>query len=164
MPVIYPGTFDPVTKSHLEIIKRSIKIFGEVIVGVAADSSKTRIFPLEKRVNLLEEEVIHLSGVKVMAFHGLLVDFAKSQNIKVIVRGLRALSDFEYEFKMSYMNNKLNSEIETIFIPATEKENFISSSFVKEIAKLGGDTKDLVSTRVAHELKTFYSQDIHNDS
>ena len=153
MIAIYPGTFDPVTRSHAEIIRRAVNIFPKIIVGVAGDTSKKTLFSIEDRVSMVLQEVkfANLQNITVMPFHGLLVNFAAAQGAKVIVRGLRALSDFEYEFKMSYMNHKLNDKLDTIFIPATEKENFISSSFVKEIARLGGDISQLVSPQV--ELK-----------
>lgn len=155
MIAIYPGTFDPVTRSHTEIIQRSAKLFEKLIVGVAGDTTKNTLFSLKERVCMMQQEVESLCNIniQVMSFHGLLVDFAASNNIKVIVRGLRALSDFEYEFKMAYMNKKLNHDIETIFIPATEKENFISSSFVREIARLKGNVIDLVQPHVEQKLK-----------
>ena len=129
MIAVYPGTFDPVTTSHSAIISRAVNIFGQLIVAIAADTTKHTLFSLEDRVQMMQEEISTLSEaayIQVMPFRGLLVNFASQHNIKVIVRGLRALSDFEYEFKMSYMNKKLNENIDTIFIPATEKENFIS--------------------------------------
>jgi pantetheine-phosphate adenylyltransferase len=158
MIAIYPGTFDPVTRSHAEIIRRAVNIFPQLIVGVAADTAKNTLLTIEDRVEMVQQEVnlMQLKGVIVMPFYGLLVNFAASNGIKVIVRGLRALSDFEYEFKMSYMNHKLNNNLDTIFIPATEKENFISSSFVKEIARLGGDISQLVSPQVEKRLKTLF--------
>ena len=157
MIAIYPGTFDPVTRSHAEIIRRAVNIFPKVIVGVAADTSKKTLFSIQDRVAMVLEEVefAKLENITVMPFYGLLVNFAEAQGAKVIVRGLRALSDFEYEFKMSYMNHKLNDKLDTIFIPATEKENFISSSFVKEIARLGGDISQLVSPQVELKVRKF---------
>jgi pantetheine-phosphate adenylyltransferase len=162
MIAVYPGTFDPVTKSHSEIIKRAASIFEGVVVAVAGDTSKNTLFSLDERVAMMQEELsqINCKNLKVTAFHGLLVKFASQNNIKVIVRGLRALSDFEYEFKMAYMNKKLDSTIETIFIPATEKENFISSSFVKEIARLNGDVSDLVPQHVQKRLQSIFQPKI----
>ena len=124
MLAVYPGTFDPLTNSHSEIIKRTAGIFESVVVAVAGDTSKNTLFSLDERVAMVQDELsqINCKNLRVTAFHGLLVTFASQNNIKVIVRGLRALSDFEYEFKMAYMNKKLDSTIETIFIPATEKE------------------------------------------
>lgn len=154
MIALYPGTFDPLTRSHSEIMKRAASIFERLIVAVAADTSKNTLFSLEDRVAMMQTEIDGLSNknIIVMPFHGLLVKFAAEHRVKVIVRGLRALSDFEYEFKMAYMNKKLNESIETIFIPATEKENFISSSFVKEIARLGGDISSLVPPHVEDKI------------
>ncbi len=154
MIALYPGTFDPLTRSHSEIMKRAASIFERLIVAVAADTSKNTLFSLEDRVAMMQTEIDGLGNknIIVMPFHGLLVKFAAEHRAKVIVRGLRALSDFEYEFKMAYMNKKLNESIETIFIPATEKENFISSSFVKEIARLGGDISSLVPAHVENKI------------
>ena len=160
MIAVYPGTFDPVTTSHSAIISRAVNIFGQLIVAIAADTTKHTLFSLEDRVQMMQEEISTLSEaayIQVMPFRGLLVNFASQHNIKVIVRGLRALSDFEYEFKMSYMNKKLNENIDTIFIHATEKENFISSSFVREIARLGGDVTSLVPSHVAQKLRTIFT-------
>lgn len=156
MIALYPGTFDPLTMSHSEIMKRASSIFERLIVAVAADTSKNTLFSLEDRVAMMQIEIDRLDNknIIVMPFHGLLVKFAAEHRVKVIVRGLRALSDFEYEFKMAYMNKKLNESIETIFIPATEKENFISSSFVKEIARLGGDISSLVPAHVENKINS----------
>lgn len=160
MIAVYPGTFDPVTKSHSEIIKRAASIFESVVVAVAGDTSKNTLFSLENRVAMMQEEVSQMdcTNLRVTAFNGLLVKFAAQNKIKVIVRGLRALSDFEYEFKMAYMNKKLDNSIETIFIPATEKENFISSSFVREIARLNGDVSTLVPRHVQKRLQSMFQQ------
>jgi pantetheine-phosphate adenylyltransferase len=149
MIAVYPGTFDPPTLSHIEIIKRASKIFPKLVVAVAGDSTKKTLFTLEERVQMMQ---VAAENVEVVSFYGLLVDFAKTNGVSVIVRGLRALSDFEYEFKMAYMNKKLNNDIETVFIPATEKENFISSSFVREIARLGGDVTHLVPPHIKKKL------------
>jgi pantetheine-phosphate adenylyltransferase len=162
MIAIYPGTFDPVTKSHIEIIKRASSIFNKLIVAVAIDTTKSALFSIEKRVEMMSEAIFSLDfqpeNISVIAFQGLLVEFAEKNKAKVIIRGMRALSDFEYEFKMAYMNKKLNESIETIFLPATEKENFISSSFVREIARLGGDVSGFVQPHVETELKkAFYN-------
>lgn len=157
MIAIYPGTFDPVTKSHIEIIKRASSIFNKLIVAVAIDTTKNTLFSTEKRVEMMSEAIDSLDfqpeNVSVVSFQGLLVEFAAKNEAKVIIRGMRALSDFEYEFKMAYMNKKLNESIETIFLPATEKENFISSSFVREIARLGGNVSGFVQPHVEEELK-----------
>lgn len=160
MIAIYPGTFDPVTRSHIEIIKRASSIFDQLIVAVAIDTSKNTLFSIDDRVDMMSEAITDLSSdiknISVIAFQGLLVDFAAKNDVKVIIRGMRALSDFEYEFKMAYMNKKLNESIETIFLPATEKENFISSSFVREIARLGGEVSGLVQPHVEIRLKKLF--------
>lgn len=162
MIAVYPGTFDPVTRSHTEIIKRASKLFNKLIVAVAADTSKNTLFSLAERVAMMQEEVQQIAAdennIEVIPFRGLLVSFAAKKNIKVIIRGMRALSDFEYEFKMAYMNKKLDESIETIFIPATERENFVSSSFVREIARLGGDVSELVQPHVEMRLKRIFTQ------
>ncbi len=152
--VLYPGTFDPITIGHFDVIKRASSIFSKVIIAVAKDTRKNSVFNLEERVDMVEVEVA-ISGIKnieVVGFTGLLVDFAKKNNIYTVVRGLRAVSDFEYEFQMAYVNKKMNSKIDTIFLPATEEGHFISSSFAREISRLGGDLSQLVSKNVAEKL------------
>ncbi|AIF81746.1 phosphopantetheine adenylyltransferase [endosymbiont of Acanthamoeba sp. UWC8] len=157
---IYPGTFDPVTLGHLDIIARSAKVFEGVIVAVAQDSKKITHFSFEERVDMLNYELkrLKLENVKAKAFKGLLVDFIKAEGARIIVRGLRALADFEYEFQMSYINHKLSPDIETVFLPATENGHFISSSFVNEIARLGGNLKGFVSEEIAAKIKERYSK------
>ena len=153
--VIYPGTFDPITLGHMDVLKRIAKIFDCIILGVAADSRKNTLFSVEERVAMARNEMQEqgLKNVEVQSFNGLLVDFARRVDSKIIVRGLRAVSDFEYEFQMSYINNKLTSDIETMFIPATANGHFISSSFVKEIARLDGKLEGLASSYVIEKLK-----------
>lgn len=149
--VIYPGTFDPVTLGHMDIIKRATVIFDYVIVGVAASFGKNTLFTLEERKKILEQELVTagIERCEVMVFDGLLVDFARVHGISIIVRGLRALSDFEREFKMAYINHKMDKNVNTVFIPASEDGHFIASSVAKEIAQLGGDLRALVSPSVA---------------
>ncbi len=153
---IYPGTFDPITFGHLEIIKRAAKIFDHIIIAVAEDTNKSPLFSLEERVAMAEVEVAKLKNtttkIKVSPFAGLLVDFAERSGATVVIRGLRAVSDFEYEFQMAYMNQKINSKVETLFIPANEASNFISSRFVKEMARLGGNIEGFVSQEIAQKL------------
>ena len=160
MIAIYPGTFDPVTRSHIEIIRRASFICDQLIVAVTSDTTKNTLFSIDDRVNMMSEAILDLScnsiNISVVPFKGLLVNFAAMHGVKVIIRGIRALSDFEYEFKMAYMNKKLNASIETIFIPATEKENFISSSFVREIARLGGAVGELVQPHVEVRLQELF--------
>lgn len=141
---IYPGSFDPVTLGHLDVIKRSSKIVDELIVGVLNNNLKTPLFSVEERVKMLEESVKELQNVKVMSFEGLSVDFAKKMDAQILVRGLRAVTDFEYELQMSQTNHKLNSEIDTIFFTTSIEYAYLSSSSVKEIAAFGGDISDFV--------------------
>lgn len=160
---IYPGTFDPITNGHIDVIKRTANIFDNLIIAVAEDTTKKPIFSLEERVQIVKEEIedqVKCSkNIKVMPFKGLLIDFARSQKAHVILRGLRALSDFEYEFQMSYMNRKLDDTIETMFIPASEASHFISSRFVKELAKLDGKLEGFVSKKVANKLMKHFAND-----
>ncbi|WP_353277573.1 pantetheine-phosphate adenylyltransferase [Wolbachia endosymbiont (group B) of Villa cingulata] len=150
---IYPGTFDPITFGHLDIIKRACKLVDKLIVGVAENVNKHTTFSIKLRTSMAENEVKGAEiNADVISFNGLLVKFAKEQNASVIIRGLRAVSDFDYEFQMSWVNYKLSHEIETIFLPASEDTQFISSSFVKEIARLGEDVSSFVSQNVQTEL------------
>ncbi|UIP92010.1 pantetheine-phosphate adenylyltransferase [Wolbachia pipientis] len=150
---IYPGTFDPITFGHLDIIKRACKLVDKLIVGVAENVNKHTTFNIKLRTSIAENEVKGAGiNADVISFNGLLVKFAKEQNASVIIRGLRAVSDFDYEFQMSWVNYKLSHEIETIFLPASEDTQFISSSFVKEIARLGEDVSSFVSQNVQTEL------------
>lgn len=150
---IYPGTFDPITFGHLDIIKRACKLVDKLIVGVAENVNKHTTFNIKLRTSMAENEVKGAEiNADVISFNGLLVKFAKEQNASVIIRGLRAVSDFDYEFQMSWVNYKLSHEIETIFLPASEDTQFISSSFVKEIARLGEDVSGFVSQNVQTEL------------
>ncbi|RDD34655.1 Phosphopantetheine adenylyltransferase [Wolbachia endosymbiont of Cylisticus convexus] len=150
---IYPGTFDPITFGHLDIIKRACKLVDKLVIGVAENVNKHTAFDINLRTNMAENEVKELGiDANVISFNGLLMKFAKEQNASVIIRGLRAVSDFDYEFQMSWVNYKLSPEIETIFLPASEDTQFISSSFVKEIARLEGDVGKFVSKSVQSEL------------
>ncbi len=152
---IYPGTFDPITFGHIDIIKRAAEIFDCIIIAIAKDNAKNPLFTLDERVELVKEEVSKLNlecKIEVEKFEGLLVDFAEKKGSKVIIRGLRAVSDFEYEFQMFGMNSKLNPKIQTIFLPASENHHFIASRLVKEAARLGGDMTSFVSKNVASKL------------
>jgi len=135
---VYPGTFDPVTNGHLDIIARGIKIFDEIIVAVALSPKKEPLFSIDERVGLIREITSNLPGVRVESFSGLLIDYLERHHAQVILRGLRAISDFEYEFQMASMNRKLASEFETIFMMTGEQYSYLSSRFVKEICRLGG--------------------------
>jgi len=154
MPVkaIYPGTFDPVTNGHTDLITRGSKLFDEVIVGVAASPSKKPMFTLEERVDFIERITQHLPNVTVVGFTGLLVDFAKFHQANVLIRGLRAVSDFEYEFQLANMNRRLNPELESVFLTPAEENSFISSSLVKEVALHKGDVSQFVNPLVKDAL------------
>lgn len=149
---IYPGTFDPVTNGHTDLIERASRLFSEVIVGVAASPSKKPLFDLAQRVDLLEQVTAHLDNVKVVGFTGLLVEFAKSHNANVLIRGLRAVSDFEYEFQLANMNRRLSPELESIFLTPAEENSFISSSLVKEVSIHHGDVSEFVHPLVKEAL------------
>lgn len=150
---IYPGTFDPITNGHIDIIKRAAKIFSEVIVGVAESKLKQPYFDCAQRIELAREALQSLDNVNVLGFNALLVDFARQQEATVLLRGLRAASDFEYEFQLAGMNRKLDSKIETVFLTPGENHLFISSSLVREIAQLKGDVSAFVPPEVARAFK-----------
>lgn len=151
--IIYPGTFDPITNGHIDIIERALLLFDRVIIAVAADSKKNaRKFDSNTRISLIREVFIDNPNVKVQEISGLLVDFAKSVGVNIILRGLRAVSDFEYEFQLANMNKHLAPQIETLFLTASEKYTYISASMVKEVAALGGDISALVPKAVAKAL------------
>lgn len=141
---IYPGTFDPVTNGHTDLIERASQLFGDVIVGVAASPSKRPRFDLAQRVAMIEEVSQHLPNVTVVGFTGLLVDFAKSNGAKVLIRGLRAVSDFEYEFQLANMNRRLSPDLESVFLTPSEGNSFISSTLVKEVSLHNGDVSQFV--------------------
>jgi pantetheine-phosphate adenylyltransferase len=149
---VYPGTFDPVTNGHLDVIERAAKIFDELIVAVTTNPSKTPWFTLEERVEMLKECCSHLPNVTVEAFDGLLVNFVRQKGAKVIIKGLRAVTDFDYEFQMAAINRKLAPEIETLFLMTSLPYAYLSSSAVKEVASLNGCLKDLVPDNVAERL------------
>ena len=150
---IYPGSFDPVTYGHLDVIKRASKIVDELIVGVLNNKSKTPLFSVENRVKMLNDAVSDLPNVKVMSFEGLLVDFAKKVDAQLIVRGLRAVTDFEYELQMSQTNHKLEPGIETVFLTTNLAYSYLSSSIVKEVAAFGGDISQFVPELVQNRME-----------
>ena len=150
---IYPGSFDPVTYGHLDVIKRASKIVDELIVGVLNNKSKTPLFSVENRVKMLNDAVSDLPNVQVMSFEGLLVDFAKKVDAQLIVRGLRAVTDFEYELQMSQTNSVLNNEVDTIFFTTSLEYAYLSSSTVKEAAYFGADISKFVPPNVVIEVK-----------
>ena len=150
---IYPGTFDPITNGHLDLMTRAAKLFPEVIVAVANNQPKNPFFSLETRVACVEKAVAHLPQVRVYGFHELLVDFVKKHSGGVIIRGLRAASDFEHEFQLAGMNRQLDKNIETVFLTPSEGYMFISSSLVREISALGGDISQFVPLSVLQALR-----------
>lgn len=162
---VYPGTFDPITNGHTDIILRATKIVDRLVIGVAQNVGKGPLFSAEERVAIVEDEIAHLTDaetrkrVEVRAFDNLLMHFAMEMGASVIVRGLRAVSDFEYEFQMAGMNHRLNPHIETVFLMANDKYQFISSRFVKEIAQLGGEVSHFVSPRVVARIAHRFGRD-----
>ena len=151
--VIYPGSFDPLTNGHLDIVQRAAKLFDSVIVAVANNAEKRALFTLAERVQMAQEAVAALPNVKVDSFTGLLVDYAERCQGQAVIRGLRAVSDFEFEFQLALMNRKLNERIETIFMMPKETYTFLSSRLIKEIAGLGGDVHSFVPANVEAALK-----------
>ncbi|PSV36617.1 pantetheine-phosphate adenylyltransferase [Photobacterium sp. GB-27] len=150
--VIYPGTFDPITNGHLDLIERAAAMFDHVIVGVAFNPSKKPLFDLNERVELAGKITKHLNNVEIVGFSGLLVDFAKERNANILVRGLRAVSDFEYEFQLANMNRRLMPELETVFLTPAEENSFISSTIVKEVALHKGDVSQFVDPLITEAL------------
>ena len=154
---LYPGSFDPITNGHLDIICRASKIVDTLIIGVAINENKKHLFDMNERTKLINEQLLinksKLSNTKVIAFDGLLMSFAEKLEVNMIIRGLRAVSDFDYEFQMTGMNARLNSDIETVFLMASEKHQFISSRFVKEICLLNGNVKSFIPKEVYKKLK-----------
>ncbi|HIF9189292.1 TPA: pantetheine-phosphate adenylyltransferase [Photobacterium damselae] len=150
--VIYPGTFDPITNGHLDLIERAAAMFDMVIVGVAYNPTKKPLFDLDERVALAQSVTQHLPNVEIVGFSGLLVNFAKEHNANVLVRGLRAVSDFEYEFQLANMNRRLMPELETVFLTPAEENSFISSTIVKEVALHKGDMSQFVPNQISQAL------------
>lgn len=155
--VICPGSFDPVTLGHLDIVTRASKLFDRVIVGVLVNSSKSPIFSIEERIELLKEVTGHLDNVEVVGFNGLLAQYCEEHDVDAIVKGLRAVTDFEYEFQMALTNKKLNPNLETLFLTAEADSMYLSSSMVREIASMGGDIRNFVPAcihdRIVERLK-----------
>jgi len=150
---IYPGTFDPVTYGHLDVIKRAAALYDNVIIAIARSDEKSPLFSVEERVNMLEEVTSGYSNVEVEAFDGLAVDYAVKNAAKVVIRGIRMISDFEYEFQMALTNRKLNSGIETVFMMPNEAYSYLSSKLIKEVARLGADVSEFVPAIVEKKLK-----------
>ena len=150
---IYPGSFDPITAGHLDVIYRAAKLFDELVVAVAFNDQKKSMFTVDERMSLIRESITGAGNIRVACFDGLLVEFAKSENAAAVVRGLRAISDFEFEFQMALMNRKLDPSIETIFLTPREEYTYLSSRIVKEIARLGGNVEAFVPPSVARALR-----------
>lgn len=149
---IYPGSFDPVTLGHLDVIERSSKLVDHLIVGVLNNNTKTPLFSVDERVNMLKEATKHLGNVEILSFTGLLVDFAKSLHVNVIIRGLRAITDFEFELQMAQTNSIINTNVDTIFLTTNLKYAYLSSSNVKEVAMFGGDISEFVPDFVVNKV------------
>ena len=150
---LYAGTFDPVTNGHLDILTRSLALFHKVIVAVAESTPKDTLFPVEERVEMVRQSTEDLADVEVTAFSGLLVRFAREKGATAVIRGLRVISDFEYEFQMALMNRRLDRELETVFLMPSEEYTYLNSSLVKEIASTGGDVSQFVPRIVAARLE-----------
>ena len=149
---IYPGTFDPVTRGHEDLLRRASKLFDQIVVAIAASPGKEPLFSVGERVELAADVLKDIPGVSVTGYEGLTVEFAQQHGLQTIIRGLRAVSDFEYEFQLATMNRHLTDQVETVFLTPTENYTFISSSLVREIAKLGGDVSAFVHPQVAEAL------------
>ena len=155
---IYAGTFDPLTRGHEDLVRRAVNLFDHVIVAIAASRSKRPFFSLEERVEMASEILERFPNAEVCCFDGLLMDFLHERGAKVILRGLRAASDFEFEFQLTGMNARLDPDLETVFLMASDKWQFVSATFVKEIALLGGRVEDFVTPQVAQRLKTKFAE------
>ena len=157
---IYPGTFDPITFGHMDIIRRALRVVDQLVIGVALDSAKEPLFDVRTRAAMVEKDIAQLGidakRITVKSFSGLLVNFAHEEKASLLIRGLRAVSDFEYEFQMASVNNKIAPEIETVFLTASDATHFISSRFVKQIARLGGDVSKFVSPDVVEMMRREY--------
>ncbi len=150
---IYPGTFDPFTLGHLDIVERACRIFDEVIITIATNARKKPLFSVEERIDLIHDAVRRFPSVRAESFGGLLVDFARQKSAVAIIRGLRAISDFEFEFQMALMNRRLQKDITTVFLMPNEKYTYLNSTIVKEVAEFGGDISNFVTPEVARRLR-----------
>ncbi|HEX6571065.1 MAG TPA: pantetheine-phosphate adenylyltransferase [Steroidobacteraceae bacterium] len=155
---MYPGTFDPFTNGHNDLVRRASRIFDRVVVAIAANPNKAPLFPLEKRIELVKTVVSDVPNVDVMGYTGLTVDFARQHDLNVMMRGLRAVSDFEFEFQLATMSRHLTDQVETVFLTPTEQFNFISSTLIREIASLGGDISEFVHPAVAAALRARFTK------
>ena len=150
---VYPGTFDPITHGHLDIISRSLRLFDQIVVAVAPNPNKQPLFELTERVDMVQLVTKDLSGIEVAPFYGLLVDYVKARGARAIIRGLRAISDFEYEFQMALVNRKLDPEVETVFLMPSEEYTYLTSSIIKEVAAHGGSVTEFLHPVVAERLQ-----------
>jgi pantetheine-phosphate adenylyltransferase len=155
---MYPGTFDPFTNGHNDLVRRACGIFDKVVVAIAANPGKAPLFPLAQRIELARAVLADLSNVEVTGYEGLTVEFARVNGLNVMMRGLRAVSDFEFEFQLATMSRHLTDKVETVFLTPTERFNFISSTLIREIASLGGDVREFVHPLVADALKRRFAQ------
>ena len=156
MKVLYPGSFDPLTLGHLDLIQRASRLFTEVIVAVLQNPEKKPTFSLERRYAQIKSSTAHLDNIKIISFDGLTVECASNQNVKLILRGLRAMSDFEYELQIAHTNRSLDGELETIFLATETHHSFLSSSVVKEVARFGGKTSHMVTPVVEQDLENLF--------
>ena len=154
---VYPGTFDPITNGHLDIIERGVRLFDRIIVALLKNADKEPLLPLDERIEIVRAVVAKFPNVTVESFDGLLVDYARARGAQAIVRGLRALSDFEYEFQMALMNRRLEPGVETVFMMPSETYSYVSSRLVREVVRLGGDVKGLVPEEVLAHLRARYA-------
>ncbi len=159
---IYPGSFDPITNGHLDVIQRAAKLFDHLIIAVADNSEKSPLFSTSERVQLIQESVGSLASVEVVSFRGLLVTFASGRGAMVVVRGLRAVTDFEYEFQMALMNRTLRDDVETVFLASREEYTYLSSRIIKEVARLGGDVSGMVPPPVTLALPLALERGSHS--
>ena len=160
---VYPGTFDPITSGHMEVVRRSMRLVDKLVIGPAINISKGPLFSLEERIEIIKDDIQDFpeadrKRIEIVPFEGLLIHFARELNASVIIRGLRAVSDFEYEIQMANMNARMEPNVETIFLMASDRHQFIASSLVKDIARLGGDTSQFVSQRVFERLKNRFAK------
>jgi len=150
---IYPGSFDPVTYGHIDLIKRATQIHDKVIIAVANNSHKSPLFSIEERLDMIKEATKDIEGIEVESFDGLVIDYAKKRKVKILIRGLRMISDFEYEFQMALTNRRLSTDVETVFLMPSEQYSYLSSTLLKEAASLGADLSSFVPAFVAKRLK-----------
>ena len=160
---IYPGTFDPITRGHIDLAERASQLFTQVVVAISASPTKQPLFTLDERLGMAQLSLKHIDNISVIGFEGLLIDSVRAENAQVVLRGLRAVSDFEYEFQMAGMNARLDPSVETVFLMASERHQFISSRFVKEIGSLGGDISSFVSPAVKAKLLARFAE-LKNDA